>query len=296
MTNQRIGSFIGALRKERGLTQEQLAEKLGVTNRSISRWENGNTLPDFSLMQELSLVLDVRLSELLAGQRTEGAERPEACIALAMELAQREAEQRRKQLNLRFGCGFAFLLTAALRSSLPFLSAPAFWVCIGLGIAFMLAGFYRSNAIRPISKGEIAVMAAPESNLRMKTAEEMLQFSKKHQTGHRKQHTRAFTEIASQLASDEYALFTFIGDSCTINDSPGPWHISIAVTNKRFLLSGESVRGRILTTFLTDSYARSALRTTKLSGHTLILIFDDTTIKVDGSRLDTIIGKLQRLS
>ena len=69
MTNIRIGTFIADLRKEQGLTQEQLAERLGVSNRSISRWENGNTLPDYSLMQALAIVLGISLSELLAGQR-----------------------------------------------------------------------------------------------------------------------------------------------------------------------------------------------------------------------------------
>ena len=69
MTNTKIGAFIAALRKAQAVTQEQLAEKLGVSNRSVSRWENGNTLPDFSLMQTLAVVLNVSLAELLAGQR-----------------------------------------------------------------------------------------------------------------------------------------------------------------------------------------------------------------------------------
>ena len=60
MTNERIGSFIAAMRKERNMTQEQLAEKLGVSNRSVSRWENGKTLPDLLPMAEkLKKVLGV---------------------------------------------------------------------------------------------------------------------------------------------------------------------------------------------------------------------------------------------
>ena len=49
MTQENIGKFIAEKRKEKGMTQEYFAEKLGVTNRSISRWENGKTLPDYSL-------------------------------------------------------------------------------------------------------------------------------------------------------------------------------------------------------------------------------------------------------
>ena len=65
MINQRIGSFIAALRKEQNLTQEQFAEKLGVSNRSVSRWENGNTLPDLSLMEKICRITGVTLPELL---------------------------------------------------------------------------------------------------------------------------------------------------------------------------------------------------------------------------------------
>lgn len=52
MNQERIGKFIQQLRKEKKLTQEQLAEKLGVTNKSISRWENGVYMPDFSLFNQ----------------------------------------------------------------------------------------------------------------------------------------------------------------------------------------------------------------------------------------------------
>ena len=51
MNQQKTGELLKHLRKEKGLTQEQLAEKLGVSNRSVSRWENGTTLPDISLMK-----------------------------------------------------------------------------------------------------------------------------------------------------------------------------------------------------------------------------------------------------
>ena len=50
MDQQKIGGFLKELRKERGVTQEQLAQILGVSNRSVSRWENGNNLPDLDLL------------------------------------------------------------------------------------------------------------------------------------------------------------------------------------------------------------------------------------------------------
>ena len=72
MDQFKIGKFILNSRKEKGLTQEQLAEKLGVTSKSISRWENGNTMPDYSLLKELCNELDINVNELLSGEKIKG--------------------------------------------------------------------------------------------------------------------------------------------------------------------------------------------------------------------------------
>lgn len=64
-----IGKFIATLRKEKDLTQEQLGEKLGVTNKTISRWENGNYMPDIEMLSILSKEFDVSINELISGER-----------------------------------------------------------------------------------------------------------------------------------------------------------------------------------------------------------------------------------
>ena len=69
MDQIKIGKFILNCRKEKSLTQEQLAEKLGVTSKSISRWENGNTMPDYSLLKDLCNELDINVNELLSGEK-----------------------------------------------------------------------------------------------------------------------------------------------------------------------------------------------------------------------------------
>ncbi len=69
MDQKKIGAFIKELRKEHNLTQEQLAEIVGVTNRSISRWENGVNMPDFDLVIELTNYFDVSIEEFLDGER-----------------------------------------------------------------------------------------------------------------------------------------------------------------------------------------------------------------------------------
>lgn len=69
MNQEQIGKFIARLRREKKLTQEQLAEKLSVNVKSVSRWETGRNLPDFAVMRELCEVLDISVNELLEGKK-----------------------------------------------------------------------------------------------------------------------------------------------------------------------------------------------------------------------------------
>ena len=69
MNQQKIGEFLKHLRKNKGLTQEQLAEEFGVSSRSVSRWENGNTMPDISIIIELADFYDVDIREIICGER-----------------------------------------------------------------------------------------------------------------------------------------------------------------------------------------------------------------------------------
>ena len=69
MDQMKIGKFIAALRKEKCLTQEQLGEKLGVTNKTVSRWENGNYMPDVEMLALLSKEFGVSINELISGER-----------------------------------------------------------------------------------------------------------------------------------------------------------------------------------------------------------------------------------
>ncbi len=69
MNQERIGKFIQTLRREKNLTQEELAKKLGITDRAISKWENGRGLPDYSLIKPLCDALDISINELLNGER-----------------------------------------------------------------------------------------------------------------------------------------------------------------------------------------------------------------------------------
>ena len=68
MNQTAIGNYIAKKRREKNLTQEQLAEKLGVSNKTISKWENGKCMPDYSIIEQLCEELSVTLSELMDGE------------------------------------------------------------------------------------------------------------------------------------------------------------------------------------------------------------------------------------
>lgn len=69
MDNQKLGIFITELRKEKGLTQAQLAQKLNVTDKAVSKWERGVGFPDIKLLEPLADVLDISLLELMNSER-----------------------------------------------------------------------------------------------------------------------------------------------------------------------------------------------------------------------------------
>lgn len=64
-----VGKYLAQLRKEQNLTQEQLGEQLGVTNKTISRWENGNYMPPVEMLQQLSALYGVSINEILSGRK-----------------------------------------------------------------------------------------------------------------------------------------------------------------------------------------------------------------------------------
>lgn len=74
MDQVKVGKFIASLRREKGLTQEALGQRLGVTNKTVSRWETGAYMPDIELLVPLGEALGVSVNELLAGERLSDAQ------------------------------------------------------------------------------------------------------------------------------------------------------------------------------------------------------------------------------
>ena len=104
----KIGSFLKELRKEKELTQEQLAEKFGVSSRSVSRWENGNTMPELGILVELADYYEVDIKEIIDGERKSESMKKEEKETLQKVADYAEAE---KKLVVRRKCIVTFLGT-----------------------------------------------------------------------------------------------------------------------------------------------------------------------------------------
>ena len=97
MDQVKIGKFIASCRKEQGMTQAALAEKLGITDRAVSKWETGKSLPDSGIMLELCELLNINVNELLSGERImlEAYDKKAEENLVAMS---REIEEKNRQL------------------------------------------------------------------------------------------------------------------------------------------------------------------------------------------------------
>ena len=80
MDTKMIGSFLKELRKENNMTQEQLGERIGVTNKTVSRWETGNYMPPVESLILLSDIYGISINEILAGKRVEMDELKEVAV------------------------------------------------------------------------------------------------------------------------------------------------------------------------------------------------------------------------
>ena len=97
MDQVKIGKFIAERRRGVGLTQAQLAEKLGITDRAISKWETGKTMPDSSLMLELCDILEITVNDLLSGEEISMENNNQKNEQLLLDMA-KELEQKNKTI------------------------------------------------------------------------------------------------------------------------------------------------------------------------------------------------------
>lgn len=100
MDQEKTGRFIAECRKQKGMTQAVLAEKLGVTDRAVSKWETGRSLPDAGIMLELTDLLGINVNELLSGEKLEKERYKEMAENNLMELKKLEELSNKRLLRL----------------------------------------------------------------------------------------------------------------------------------------------------------------------------------------------------
>lgn len=157
MDVKKIGKFIALNRKKKGLTQEQLGEKLGVSNKTISRWENGNYMPDLSLLKPLSHELGISLNELLSGEKLEGQNftaDTENNLIQTIDYTSRKIQNEHNKLSLFIMIAGILLIISSFCIFSPESSWSSFYSVAGL-ILFVF-GLYRQIKTSSIYK-KIAV-------------------------------------------------------------------------------------------------------------------------------------------
>ena len=160
MDFDKIGKFIALNRKNKGLTQEQLAEKLGVTNKTVSRWETGKYMPDLSLLKPLSEELGITLNELLSGEKIEEqkiVENMEKNIINTIDYSNKKVENEHKKISI-----ILMILGAIISiSALTIFNKESSWCSIYsiIGIIIFVIGLVRNfKKFKKIPKIAIGVI------------------------------------------------------------------------------------------------------------------------------------------
>lgn len=96
MDQVKIGQFIKAIRKDKNLTQREVAERLSISEKTVSKWETGNGLPEVSLMLPLCELLGISVNELLSGERLDEKQYYDKAEANIMDLLKEKAEAKKK--------------------------------------------------------------------------------------------------------------------------------------------------------------------------------------------------------
>lgn len=160
MDQKKIGSFLKNLRKEKELTQEQLAEHFNVSNRTISRWETGSNMPDLSLLIELADFYDVEIREIINGERKSEKMNQEEkeTMTLVADYAENERNILLKRLrNISIVGLVAMIVMAVLTRSNIHLPVVDYISGFSFGLAFaalLVAIFYSTGVLANIKKDQ----------------------------------------------------------------------------------------------------------------------------------------------
>lgn len=162
MDQKKIGMFLKKLRKEKELTQAQLAENFNVSDRTISRWETGNNMPDLSMLVELADFYDVDIREIINGERKSEIMNNEEkeTLLLVADYADNEKTVLLKRLRVFSIVGLCsmiiglIMLTISENNSLP-VTDYIMGLCFGLSLgALLTAVFYSTGLLGTLRKNK----------------------------------------------------------------------------------------------------------------------------------------------
>lgn len=145
MNQSAVGNFISIKRKQKNMTQEQLAEKLGVSNKTISKWETGKCMPDYSIVKSLCEELEITVAELMDGEISEEKSVRTYDDEQIIDLLRRTQELE-KQKNTLYGI-ILIVMGIALQALSYTMGGSDFknfisGILLGLSIGEMLVGAY----------------------------------------------------------------------------------------------------------------------------------------------------------
>ena len=146
MDQKKIGQFIAQRRKQNELTQMQLAEKLNITDKAVSKWERGIAMPDTSIMLELCDILGISVNELLSGEKIDMENNNQKNEQLLLELA-KELERKNKTIWTAMWAIMIVSITALFAGLLiaAFLIPEGVWqpvTILGVCVVFLIPCFY----------------------------------------------------------------------------------------------------------------------------------------------------------
>lgn len=163
MDTKEFGAFIAQERKARGMTQKELADKINVTDKAVSRWENGHGYPDIETLEDLSGALGISLLELMHSRRQEditvSVEEASRTISETIKINIDDRKKERKITALIFASSMAILLLISVFKNL----APVVWIAEAVGIIYLIASvlmFVDSKRNRSAKKMLIGILLA----------------------------------------------------------------------------------------------------------------------------------------
>jgi len=146
MDQIKIGKFISKKRKEQNLTQMELAERLGITDRAVSKWETGKTMPDSSIMLDLCEILKISVNELLSGEMISMEDYSRRAEENLLELKKQKEEADKRLLKMEWVIGYvasiSFLVLVFVASYIEMANWIRILLIIFGFVTFLIAMFY----------------------------------------------------------------------------------------------------------------------------------------------------------